>query len=78
MDATFAGRPASALSQFGPRGSFKVEITLGVIMVIGTLGAGATVASARMGHRVGQFSVRALELIVKLSRTFEKWLRSRI
>ncbi|GMR16928.1 MAG: hypothetical protein BMS9Abin31_1326 [Gammaproteobacteria bacterium] len=46
--------------------TFKISLTIDVILIIGTLGAGAVVVGARLAHRVGQFTVRALQFIVKL------------
>jgi len=58
--------------------SFKVEITLEVILIIGTLGSATTVVAARMAHRVGQFTVRALKYIVELSKALRRFNKRRI
>jgi len=46
--------------------TFKIALTIDVILIIGTLGAGAVVVGARLAHRVGQFTVRALNFMVDL------------
>ena len=58
--------------------TFGIMLTIDVILIIGTLGAGAVVVGARLAQRVGQFTVRALQFIVdlyralKLSRTMRR------
>ena len=51
--------------------TFKISLTIDVILIIGTLGAGAVVVGARLAHRVGQFTVRALQFIVELWRALK-------
>ena len=51
--------------------TFKISLTIDVLLIIGTLGAGAVVVGARLAHRVGQFTVRALQFIVDLYRALK-------
>ena len=56
--------------------TFKISLTVDILLVLGTLGAGAVVVGARLAHRVGQFTVRALQFIVELWRAL-KLLKAR-
>ncbi len=60
--------------------TFKIALTIDVLLIIGTLGAGAgaVVVGARLGHRVGQFTVRALNFIVELYRALKLSKATRI
>jgi len=51
--------------------TFGIMLTIDVILIIGTLGAGAVVVGARLAQRVGQFTVRALQFIVELYRALK-------
>ncbi len=51
--------------------TFKISLTIDILIIIGTLGAGAVVVGARLAQRVGQFTVRALQFIVDLYRALK-------
>jgi len=51
--------------------TFKLSLTIDVLIIVGTLGAGAVVVGARLAQRVGQFTVRALKFIVDLYRAIK-------
>jgi len=57
---------------------FTISLTVDVLLVLGTLGAGAVVVGARLGQRVGQFTVRSLQYMVDLYRALKLSKATRI
>ncbi len=55
------------------KGAFAVSIPLEVLIALATMGAGAAITASNAARRVGQFSTRALELIIELSRALKRF-----